>query len=50
MAYRSGTMRTCFKLRDTVQGFGYDRNSRAETRVIPINTPTAIQFIISGRT
>jgi len=45
-AFPAGTMRAVFKLRDLVQGFGYDRNSGAETPIIPIHLPTQIEFVL----
>lgn len=44
--FPNGTMKAVFKLRDFVQGFGYDRNSGAETTTIPINQPTQIEFVL----
>lgn len=44
--FPNGTMKAVFKLRDLVQGFGYDRNSGAETATIPINQPTPIEFVL----
>ena len=45
-AFPTGTMRAIFKLRDLVQGFGYDRNSGAETPIIRIDQPTPIEFVL----
>ena len=44
--FPNGTMKAVFKLRDFVQGFGYDRNSGAETASIPIDQPTQIEFVL----
>jgi hypothetical protein len=45
-AFPTGTMKAVFKLRDLVQGFGYDRNSGAETPVLPLDQPTPIEFVL----
>ena len=45
-AFPNRTMKAVFKLRDLVQGFGYDRDSGAETGPIPIDQPTPIEFVL----
>jgi len=43
-AFPIGTIKAVFKPR--IQGSGYDRNSGAETAIIPINLRTFFQFIL----